>query len=626
MAENYVYTSLSQADRQIRLLTIGAGTWSDKIECNLQVASLDDSPCYEALSYVWGDTNNTKSISVNSRTLEVTENLYLALRRMRHTESPRVMWIDAVCINEEDNAEKSTQVAMMGTIFAKCQKAILWLGEDPEVIENATDVLPPVSVDAQRAFQLLRILGQDKHLDELPCFLTEMGEDYYTIIKSPSFEEHFESLKAITYVPWWNRIWIIQEMVLPRQVEFAFASETCEGEIIHNIRDQFVKHVNTCCAKWWFGIMKRRSLYSLLFDMISLQAPLVLARRSMEKGDKLSLSQLRSEFWSFEATDQRDLIYGLLGLVTDWGEDAQPLVPDYSLSPTSVICNAFLRSIRQSRNLEALEGGRWLNDNGGLPTWIPDMRVHGHSRSTAMRTQTNKLHVQSLFHASSNLPCTEVDLIDDSVLRVQSLKFDTIKIVNDMISHRRDCVDVMQEWMDATGIRDWPVDPPPEASVESQFWRALIRDCAELRSNTPPHFRRATQYDYYSMRDFLTSVASGKVDDPPDGFRYIHHLAHSKSVMVLTESGMVGIGSFKCQEGDEIHVILGSRLPYVLRPEPNAPLDGGGKRNDEGVPVGTSGLPILSYTVIGDMFLHGIMDGEVVRDSKLDDIRTIDLL
>ncbi|OTA92627.1 hypothetical protein M434DRAFT_74249, partial [Hypoxylon sp. CO27-5] len=563
-------------------------------------------------------------ISLDNQTFEVTENLYYALRRLRYTSSPRTMWIDAICINQRDNDEKSIQVNMMGTIYSSCQKAVLWLGEDPEVIHISMEwPTIPLSSVAQRAFQLCRILGQVRHLNELPCFFTAGSSHELTI--HPYFQDHFESLKAITYVPWWTRIWILQEMALPDQIEYAFASESCPYIVMYNFLGRNVEHREVCCSDWW-GSLAEKEISIVLNDLSSILYPLLTVRYHLSRDIRLSLLDLREQFWSFEATDSRDFIYGLLGMVRDWG-DVGPLVPDYNLPPSTVICEALFRCIKQSRNLNALLGTRWLLDNMDLPSWVPDMRVSQVDRVTAMTYIDIKTVLRKRF-GTSRLPCSKVDLISNSILRLQSLPVDTIKVVGDSmqwvgLSTRHS---VIQQWMTMCGIQCWPADPPPEISIESQFWRAIINDCVPHISAEVQLRRRATQHDYYEMRTYMLAIYHGEA---PAGLPYgmDHSVGLVGSVMFLTESGVVGMGPAKCQSGDEVHVLRGSKVPYILRPETPARLEGSCIRNgaEDGISVRTSRSSIPSYSVIGDGFLYGIMDGEAERNN-LEGFRTVDLI
>ena len=117
-------------NREIRVITLAPGKWDDEIACSLKTVSLDDNPSYETLSYVWGDPQlRKKTISLQQRRFQVTPSLESALRHLRHEETERTMWVDAVCINQRDDEEKSVQVKQMQLIYARTSHLVIWVGE-----------------------------------------------------------------------------------------------------------------------------------------------------------------------------------------------------------------------------------------------------------------------------------------------------------------------------------------------------------------------------------------------------------------------------------------------------------------------------------------------------------------
>jgi len=121
----YQYSKLSQDSRQIRLVHILPGIWDDPISCQLHTASLDSSLTYQALSYVWGDPKVTKPISLHGSIFSVTLNLHVALRRLRCAIDTRIIWIDALCINQRDIDERTQQVVLMSSIYQGCSEVIM---------------------------------------------------------------------------------------------------------------------------------------------------------------------------------------------------------------------------------------------------------------------------------------------------------------------------------------------------------------------------------------------------------------------------------------------------------------------------------------------------------------------
>jgi hypothetical protein len=112
-----VYTPLSQSRREIRLLKLLPGQLSDPVSCELQVVSLHDNPHYEPLSYTWGDPTISFLIYLHTVPINITINLATALRQLRKQKEPQILWVDALCINQMDNAERSHQVRLMTTIY-----------------------------------------------------------------------------------------------------------------------------------------------------------------------------------------------------------------------------------------------------------------------------------------------------------------------------------------------------------------------------------------------------------------------------------------------------------------------------------------------------------------------------
>ncbi|KAE8448241.1 hypothetical protein EG329_009672 [Mollisiaceae sp. DMI_Dod_QoI] len=115
--------------REIRLVKLLKGGWSDKIRCQLDQVSLDDRPAYKALSYAWGSPRATRPILVNGHQHPVTVNLESALRRLRRIDSDLTIWIDALCINQSDTSERTKQVNLMHGIYAFTEEVIVYLGE-----------------------------------------------------------------------------------------------------------------------------------------------------------------------------------------------------------------------------------------------------------------------------------------------------------------------------------------------------------------------------------------------------------------------------------------------------------------------------------------------------------------
>lgn len=105
------------------------------------VQDTSSHPSYEALSYAWGSTQKNETIFLNTgkttRQLPVTTNLFIALRHLRYRDRPRTLWVDAVCIDQENRLERGQQVQRIGQIFSLAKRVIIWLGPGSDDSELA---------------------------------------------------------------------------------------------------------------------------------------------------------------------------------------------------------------------------------------------------------------------------------------------------------------------------------------------------------------------------------------------------------------------------------------------------------------------------------------------------------
>ncbi|RGP70274.1 heterokaryon incompatibility [Fusarium sporotrichioides] len=302
----YQYSPLDSEKLQIRLVELQPGSWSDDVRCTVKIVDFAIAPAYECLSYVWGDAKVQRTIHVDGKPFNITGNLWLAMRRLRQIDAPRVLWVDAISIHQEDGHEKTQQVQMMGDIYKKCRLCIIWLGEDSGIIDGDL-----TSAVAQQVVEMLHILSKGSHLHEMPCFSVIEGQR--TDIPE-SYKPHFLALVEFLSLPWWRRIWIIQEMALPKTINFVYSSEEFSYDVLRSAVETLNSHAGGCCKD------VRTSLRAEAFDpLLAVQEqvdPLVSIRETQKQLLQTRLSQLRRQFHASEATNVKDLFYGLLGLVT----------------------------------------------------------------------------------------------------------------------------------------------------------------------------------------------------------------------------------------------------------------------------------------------------------------------
>jgi len=138
----YKYISLV-SPRSVRTIKVEpALDPSAELRCELKEVSLDDPPCkYSALSYCWEGQIPDCSVLCAGKVLYVTKNCWTAMIKLRQPQDPVTLWIDSICINQANVAEKSAQVTMMGDIYKKADQVIVWLGEWDQTTYKAVEII-----------------------------------------------------------------------------------------------------------------------------------------------------------------------------------------------------------------------------------------------------------------------------------------------------------------------------------------------------------------------------------------------------------------------------------------------------------------------------------------------------
>lgn len=126
----YNYKPLNRNNREIRLIELHPSEQvSSQVRCSIFTTTLDNAPEYKAFSYCWGNVSDPRTIKLNDATLSTTSKLYSALERLGQRSGIRHLWVDAICINQEDIPERSHQVTLMRDIYQQAEETIVYLGE-----------------------------------------------------------------------------------------------------------------------------------------------------------------------------------------------------------------------------------------------------------------------------------------------------------------------------------------------------------------------------------------------------------------------------------------------------------------------------------------------------------------
>ncbi|KAK1850747.1 hypothetical protein CCHR01_06648 [Colletotrichum chrysophilum] len=249
LAKTSLYTSLYA--RKIRLLRLLPGKYNDPITCDIRVVDLQSKPEYEALSYTWADSNGDTSLSEtlhikgHHSILRIITNCAKAIRRLRFPSLSRELWVDAICINQDNNAERSHQVGIMQYIYAAAERVLVYLGEetgdpDPETFvpwkyENQGNTLD-LSTDLRKQPYFTRVLVIQEIASARSAWilLGAKGARWDDFLQPPDTDDidyrsmcimNYEFLKA--HHPWLQLVSQPRHRKLKELCSFLFATERC---------------------------------------------------------------------------------------------------------------------------------------------------------------------------------------------------------------------------------------------------------------------------------------------------------------------------------------------------------------------------------------------------------------
>ncbi|KAH7246640.1 heterokaryon incompatibility protein-domain-containing protein [Fusarium tricinctum] len=353
----------------------GANEINDPIESQLEIVILEENPVYEALSYCWGDSTEFRVIKCNNNGFQVTESLFCALKHLRNKHSERTLWIDAICINQNDLQERQSQVQLMKDIYSKSERVVVWLGPDPtsdginhlfELIQTVTNVPNPQLSKKERVFFEMNVAEADRWYQGEDMVSSENPTDNDFVIP----HQAIKGAVAILNRPWWSRVWTVQEMVLaPTAIimcgdlsaSSSDVQRTCTNVLMHTVSDAFDTGDDD-------GVGDLGDLMSDPDGKLYI-ASVRLHRSFNTKTELGALLQLHR--W-LRAKDPRDKVYGCLGIA----ESTYGIEPDYTVSTVECYTRAAFNIISGSRSLDIFSALRRPScieaTLTGLPSWVPD--------------------------------------------------------------------------------------------------------------------------------------------------------------------------------------------------------------------------------------------------------------
>ncbi len=494
------------------------------------------SPCppadfqlaFEALSYVWGSPDNPETATIidpnrssDVRKLPLGQNLATALRHLRHSSEHRRMWVDAICINQEDLNERIDQVLRMKDIYRLSKRVVVWLG--------------PADATSDLAMESLRRVGERLELTRAwalpPPEYTREYDWRHPTCEVPFTDAMWESIYHLLTRPWFYRVWTIQEVQL--------ANEHCILQCGHAELRWY--HFRRACRRAYGAELPDEEWYERLTTVASGTTDL----SAHPFGDML----LR--ITDSLCTDQRDRVYGILGILPR--RITRDIQPDYRESVANVYKMTVLQHASAGGRLGLLDHCDIATKLTDAPSWVPNWQIVNHS------TLLSEWGYRASGCAQSRWSYSAPD-----VLQVDGIKQGTVMVVSPLLHDIKDLVQFIGEAYHGkiTGI-------PAGRNLKDYVYLFNFGCTDEIHPDG----------DYPSWADAeqnLLDHISGK----PDVEFPRHDATETRNPdapvkMFFASGGWVGIGPGSAQPGDILAVVLGCRLPKVLRPVPETSSSGG---------------------------------------------------
>jgi hypothetical protein len=646
-----IYTDLRQSLCEVRLLNLPSSTLgTGLIYGALEHVLLDSQPRppYVALSYMWGDASQKKPIFLNGVEVDVTVSLHGFLQALDRSTTPQSQshlrdfsaypfWIDAICINQNNEPEKVHQINMMRHIYQSAYKTLIWLGEAAE--------------ESDMAFEWLELLSHI-HIKDLQRISSEEKDKLWNDRAWIAFCSLLERL-------YFRRRWIIQEAVVSERLYVA-----CGNKVLR--WDQF-----ETAAEHAAGILledrSARSISTLVTDVEPMMSIGKLRRRLAEKGNATSTNMLEllTRFRRCASSNPHDRIYSFLGLCSEKEALGNPI--NYSYPIEDVFMKVVISHIRVFHNLDFLntctQAARTLHRIDNTAYWLGDVKILPDNPNWARMIELPHLptwtpnwtsyHIDwrlgpmsldatndftPLFNACGSTKCLVRNLdsaINERVLRVDGVEIDHVA----RIHHKT------------------PVPHPDQKNPNSNIFPSLWDFCSSLSISSSPYgsevnrlmayFRTLTAgglppytrsfvtdrflrywYTQFFRNDHRFQLQVSKLLQPRDYTKPAPEewyetsdrglgLTHAESLGLLcpvmsfdqlcafkvfiTQRGWIGLGPPRREVGDKVCVLFGCSSPLVLYSDPTNP---------------------RGLCVRGEAYIHGWMFGEALEKIRLGELET----
>lgn len=586
-----------QHNDEIRVIVLRCAELESPLTCKLMHIRLTESPRYEALSYTWGSSEKEYTISIDSKLVGITKSLYIALKNLRrHGPSlrslrrDRIIWADALCINQDDDEEKSVQVGMMGKIYSMASSVIIWIGEDPytqaasafAAIRKADNFLAKHAANYRAKLTKNQVGYRDSHVDDV-----EMSTDL--IIKLVALG--LEPIEPLLDHTWYGRMWIVQEAVLGQRPTIQYGKESMDWMTVGAVAEAFLSLDVTS----YLDFVWNRQTLERIATIYSIQQNI---KSYYDECSELTILDLVDNTGDFSCSDSRDEIFALLSLASTEGYK-----PQYSRSAPEVFIEFSKWVLQRQQNLDILSyAGLSLRHESSLqiPSW---------SLSPSSKREGCSFLCAGHFHASAVQPIESVGIdslatFNTNSMMLQGMLLDNIIRLGDplCLDSRRpagstDLRDTMphaeewNQWLHSTlsvGNRNWS---SLSGHDKDDLYKAMF---CNLGINGEPADRDAALWFQWMFSDLQnpsrTKQKAVEHNDEIDLIDVSIGRWAARRRFCVTKEGHYGWVPEISELGDVIFVIRGARVPFVLRRQ-------GGSQ----------------HLLIGEAWVQGFMEGEALE-------------
>ncbi|KAH8591128.1 heterokaryon incompatibility protein-domain-containing protein [Bisporella sp. PMI_857] len=338
----YKYEPLEARRSHIRLLTLHPSQdGRDPITCSVEPHLLELSPPYEALSYAWGNPNDMcpTPIDINDDPINIATNLEAALRVLRYHDRTRILWIDALCINQTDVQEKNCQIAMMGSIYEKADNVLIWLGTRSE--------------DSDLAMSTISNLK--------------------SILDFGNFnKETWNALENLFSRAWFRRVWVLQEFKRGRNPVF----QCGHASFVWDRTGEILQELWTSNGPVDLKNLKLLGETGKIISMASTRIDISVDANIGCQQAAQNLVRMLRVYCGYQATEAHDKIYGLLGLSNAFlFSNSEPPQIEYQRPVVDVYTDWARFLISTQNGLDILYAARRIPYESDLPSWVPDWRL-----------------------------------------------------------------------------------------------------------------------------------------------------------------------------------------------------------------------------------------------------------